>query len=202
MSGQPNNIVDQVGGVRGMVETSAPAAAFVVAYIVTGNDTTTSAIVAVAIAVIAAIARFARRETPQFALSGLVGVAIAAIFASKTGKAENFFLPGLLLNAAYATAFLVSILVRWPLVGVIAAQLQGDREWREDGERMTAYTRASWLWVILFSARLAVQLPLYLAGAVVALGIARTAMGIPLFAFGLWLTYQLVRHHHPITRTS
>src|SRR3954452_5503049 len=205
---QQTSIVETVGGVRGMIETSAPAAAFVVAYLVAGNDTTTSAIVAVVIAVVMSIARALRavlrssarsprRETPQFALSGLVGVAIAAIFASKTGKAENFFLPGLLLNAAYATAFLISILVRWPLVGVIAAQLQGDREWREDAERMTAYNRASWLWVILFGARLAVQLPLYLAGAVVALGIARTAMGIPLFALGLWLTYQLVRHHHP-----
>ena len=197
MGAPPNSIVESVGGVRGMVETSAPAAAFVVAYIVTGNDTTTSAIVAVVIAVLMSIARFARRETPQFALSGLVGVAIAAIFASKTGKAENFFLPGLLLNAAYATGFLISILVRWPLVGVFAAHLQGDRQWREDPERMTSYTRASWLWVILFSGRLAVQLPLYLASAVVALGIARTAMGIPLFALGLWLTYLMIRHHHP-----
>jgi hypothetical protein len=38
-----------------------------------------------------------------------------------------------------------------------------------------------------------VQLPLYLAGAVVALGVARTAMGIPLFALGIWLTWRLVR---------
>jgi hypothetical protein len=38
-----------------------------------------------------------------------------------------------------------------------------------------------------------VQLPLYLAGSVVALGVARTAMGLPVFALGLWLTYLLVR---------
>ena len=197
MSGQPNSIVETVGGVRGMVETSLPPLAFVVAYIVTGNEVAPSAIFAVIIAVALSIARFARRETPQFALSGLFGIAIAAFFATKTGKAENFYLPGLLFNAAYASAFLISIAVRWPLVGVIAAQLQGDRQWREDPERMSAYTRASWLWVAIFLARLTVQLPLYLAGAVVALGIARTAMGIPLFALGLWFTYQLVRHHHP-----
>ena len=53
--------------------------------------------------------------------------------------------------------------------------------------------RASLLWAALFGLRLAVQLPLYLAGAVVALGVARTAMGLPLFALGLWLTYRLVR---------
>src|SRR3954470_21393781 len=150
-----------------MIETSAPAAAFVVAYLVTGNDTTTSAIVAVVIAVVMSIARFARRETPQFALSGLVGVAIAAIFASKTGKAENFFLPGLLLNAAYATAFLISIAARRPLVGYAVAAVDGERGWRDDPLRMRTFTRASWLWVGLFLLRLAVQLPLYLASAVV-----------------------------------
>lgn len=195
MSTPPTSLADSVGGVRGMVETSVPAVAFVIAYAVSGSDTRFSAIVAVALAAALAISRLARRETPQFALSGLFGVAIAAIFATKTGKAENFYLPGLLANAGYALGFLVSILVRYPLVGVIATQLlgdKGDKNWREDPVRMRTYTRASWLWVALFSTRLAVQLPLYLAGAVVALGIARTAMGIPLFALGLWVTYRAV----------
>src|SRR3954451_12383743 len=146
VSGQPNSIVETVGGVRGMVGTSRPPLAFVIAYIVTGNEVAPSAIFACVIAVVLSIARFARRETPQFALSGLFGIAIAAFFATKTGKAENFYLPGILLNTAYATAFLISVLVRWPLIGVVVAQLQGDRQWREDPERMTAYTRASWLW--------------------------------------------------------
>lgn len=186
--------MDSVGGVRGMAETSAPGAAFVIAYAASGSDTTLAAVVALALAAALAVARLARRETPQHALSGLLGVGIAAIFATKTGKAENFYLPGLLANAGYASAFLISILVRWPLVGVVAAQLEGERRagWREDPDRVRLYTRASWLWVALFSTRLAVQLPLYLAGAVVALGIARTAMGIPLFALGLWWTYRMV----------
>ena len=202
MESQSNSIVETVGGVRGMIETSLPPLAFVIAYIVTGNEVTPSAVFAVIIAIALSIARFARRETPQYALSGLFGIAIAAFFATKTGKAENFYLPGLLFNMGYATAFLISIAVRWPLVGVLLAHLQGDREWREDPERMQSYTRASWLWVGIFLLRIAVQLPLYLASAVVALGIARTAMGIPLFALGLWLTYQLVRHHHPIGKPT
>lgn len=180
-----------------MVETSVPAVAFVAAYAISGSDTELSAIVAVALAVVMAISRLARRETPQHALSGLFGVGLAAIFATKTGKAENFYLPGLLANAGYAAAFLVSILVRWPLVGVIAAQLRHEEGWREDPERLRLYSRASWLWVALFGGRLAVQLPLYFAGAVVALGIARTAMGIPLFALGLWWTYRFVGRAAP-----
>jgi hypothetical protein len=58
------------------------------------------------------------------------------------------------------------------------------------------YARASWLWVGLFLLRLAVQLPLYLAGAVVALGTARVAMGIPLFALGIWLSWLVIRREH------
>jgi len=193
----PNTLADSVGGVRGMVETSVPGVAFVTTYVISGNEVGISAGVAVGLAVLLAVARFARRETPQYALSGLFGIAIAAIFATKTGKAENFYLPGLLANAGYASAFLISIVVRWPLVGVLLAQLQGDKNWREDPERMSSYTRASWLWVALFGARLAVQLPLYLADAVVALGVARTAMGLPLFGLGIWWTWRMVRHHHP-----
>ena len=142
--------------------------------------------------------RLVRRESPRHALSGLVGVAFAAFIATRSGRAENFFLPGLLANAAYAAAFLISLAVRWPLVGVIVGQLDGEgNAWRGDPVRVRAFARATWLWAGLFVVRLAVQLPLYLASAVVALGIARTAMGLPLFAVGLWLTWRLVRRHTP-----
>ena len=193
MNAESTSLADAVGGVRGMAETSAPALAFLIAYLVSGSDTELSAGVAVGVALVLAVARLARRESPQFALSGLVGVAFAAFLATKTGKAENFYLPGLLLNLAYASAFLISILVRWPLVGVIFAQLQGEHGWREDRERYATFVKASWMWAGLFCLRLLVQLPLYLAGEVVVLGVARTAMGIPLFALGLWLTWRLVR---------
>jgi hypothetical protein len=81
---------------------------------------------------------------------------------------------------------------------VIVGQLDGEGNgWRADPARVRAFARATWLWAGLFLARLAVQLPLYLASAVVALGIARTAMGVPLFAVGLWLTWRLVRRQAP-----
>ena len=52
-------------------------------------------------------------------------------------------------------------------------------EWRKDPGRVRRYSLASWIWVGLFSLRLAVQLPLYLADALTALGVARIAMGVP-----------------------
>ncbi|MGH2900825.1 MAG: DUF3159 domain-containing protein [Solirubrobacteraceae bacterium] len=192
----PTDIRAAVGGPLGMAETSLPAVAFVVAYTASGSDTNTAAAVAVGLAVLLTIARLARRQSPIHALSGLVGVAFAAFIATRSGRAENFFLPGLLANAAYASAFLISLAVRRPLVGIIVASLDGQgSEWRRDPQRARAFVRATWLWAGLFALRLVVQLPLYLASAVVALGVVKTAMGLPLFGLGIWLTWLLVRGH-------
>ncbi|MEA2166775.1 MAG: hypothetical protein QOF76_75 [Solirubrobacteraceae bacterium] len=192
MSSPPGNLGEALGGPWGIAESSLPAVAFVVAYTATGQDTAASAAIAIGLALVFAVARLIRRETPWRALSGVFGVAICAFVAIKSGEARNFFLPGLLLNAAYATAFAVSALIRRPLVGYVVAQLEGDGM-TVDPERRRAFLLATWMWAGLFTARLAVQLPLYLADATVTLGVARTAMGIPLFAVGLVLSYLLVR---------
>jgi len=190
----PTTIAEATGGPLGMAETALPAVAYVVTYTASGQSTNTAAGVAVGLALALAIARLVRRESPRHALAGLFGVGLAAFIAAKSGKAENFFLPGLLQNAAYGLAMLISILARWPLIGVIVTKLDGeDSSWRSDPVRVRAFRRATWLWVAIFSARLVVQLPMYLAGAVVALGVARTAMGVPLFVLTLWLTWLLVR---------
>ena len=192
------DLAEAVGGPLGIAETVLPGVAFVAAYVVTDSDTTSSAIVAVAVAAVLAIARLARRETPRHAISGLVGVVFAAFVATRSGEAKDFFLPGLLLNAAYASAFLVSLALRRPRVGYLAGAVDaGGPDWRTDPARRRAVVRATWLWAGLFGLRLAVQLPLYLADAVVALGIARTAMGVPLFALGIWLSWLLVRASSP-----
>jgi hypothetical protein len=195
-----SELLEAIGGTRGAAESGLPGLAFVTAYTISGQDLTLSLWVAIAFAAVLSVMRLLRRETLQYAFAGLIGVAIAAFISSRTGKAEDFFLPGLLLNAAYAAAYAISIWVRWPLIGVIVGPLLGDgMGWRRDPGRVRLYSRASWIWVAAFLTRLAVQLPLYLAGAVVALGIARTAMGVPIFALALWLTYLLLRQGGGLT---
>jgi uncharacterized SAM-binding protein YcdF (DUF218 family) len=197
-SKEPPSLTDAVGGPLGVAESALPAAAFVLTYTVSGQDTRAAVIAAVALGVIFAAARIVRGQTVQFALAGLGGLALSAYVVSRTGKAEDFFLPGLLANAAYAAAYFISILVRWPLPGVIVGAIRGTgMGWREDPEQVRAYSRASWVWVALFSLRLAVQLPLYLASALTALGVARIAMGIPLFAVGIWLSWLILRPREP-----
>jgi hypothetical protein len=198
--GEPPSLTAAVGGPLGIAESAVPAALFVAVYTLGGNETTPAAIAAVVVAAVLSVARLVRRQTLQFALSGLAGVALAAFVVSRTGRAEDFFLPGILINAGYAAAYLVSIVVRWPLMGLILGSLAGQgTAWRDDPQLVRLYTLASWVWFGLFVLRLAVQLPLYAAGALVALGVAKVAMGIPLFALGLWLTFLLVRRATPPT---
>ena len=193
-SERPPSIYDAVGGPLGIAESALPAAAFVLTYTISGQETTPALIAAVSLGVIFGVARIVRGQTVQFALAGLGGLALSAYVVSRTGRAEDFFLPGLLANAGYALAYLISIVVRWPLLGIIVATLRGgDMSWRKDPQAVRSYSRASWVWVALFSLRLAVQLPLYLASALTALGVARIAMGIPLFAVGIWLSWLILR---------
>ena len=166
-----------------------------IVYTAAGNNITTSAIAAVALAAVLGLARVVRRQTPIYALSGVLGVAISGYIAHRTGKAENFFLLGLLLNIAYASAFLVSLVVRWPLIGVLVSALsKGDYSWRDNRAVLKAYNRATAVWAVLFLSRIAVQLPLYFADALVALGAARIGMGVPLFVVGVWFSWLLLRN--------
>src|SRR3712207_6010003 len=130
---QPTTLAEAIGGPRGLIEPSLPAVAFVGAYSAPGNDTETAAPVASGGPLGPPAARLARRESPRHALAGLIGVGFAAFIAVRSGKAENFYLPGLLLNAAYASAFLISLAIGRPLVAEIVSRLDGEGEhWRDD----------------------------------------------------------------------
>jgi hypothetical protein len=187
-------ISEAMGGPLGIAESVVPATAFVVTYTASGQDTTVSAIVALVLGAILTALRLARRQTVQFALSGLIGVALAAFVATRTGRAEDFFLPSLLKNAGYALAYLISILVRRPLLGVVVGAMTGQgQRWREDPEQLRAYTQASWIWVAMFIVRLVIQVPFWLSGEVVVLGVLQVILGVPLFAITLWLSWLVLR---------
>ena len=141
------------------------------------------------------IFRLARRETIQNALSGVIGVGICFWFSRSTGKAEDFYLPGLITNLVYGIVYTLSILVGWPIIGVVLGPIFGENFiWRKHPERKKMYAQASWLWVGLFVSRLIVQYPLYRAGNVNLLGTARLIMGYPLFFATGWTTWLIIKN--------
>ena len=56
----------------------------------------------ISLAVALLAVRLVQRQSVQFVVNSLVGIAIAAVFASRTGHAKDVFLPGILWNTAYA----------------------------------------------------------------------------------------------------
>jgi hypothetical protein len=183
-----------VGGWRGLVDSSVPSAVFLVAYLVDGQQLTPAIWAAVAAGVVIALLRVARRQSLQQVLSGFVGLLFCAWLASRTGKAEDFYLPGLITNAVYGAGLAVSCLVGHPLLGYAVGASTGDLTgWRSVPEQRRAYTLATWFFVAVFLTRIAVQVPLYLAGAVGALGVMKLVLGWPLFALAAYLSYRVIR---------
>lgn len=193
------DLTASVGGVRGLLESTAPGLVFVVVFVAT-RDLTWSLIGAGALAVVAAVSRLVTRSSLNYVFGGLVGVGIGTVWAWRTGQAEDFFVWGLYVNAIGVLVALVSILARRPLVGVLVGALVPNfGNWRQDRATLRILSWATALWVLLFGLRLGVQLPLYLNAQVGWLGTARLVMGVPLWAVVLYLTWLLV---HPLIKAS
>jgi len=186
-------ILSAIGGVKGLIDSGLPALLFLITFNVT-KDVRDSAYAALTLSLLLTLARLVKRETIQHAVSGVIGVGICAWIAMRTGRAEDFYLPGLWTNAIYGSVYLVSIIARWPVIGlVIGPLLEENLRWRKDPVRTKVYIKATWLWVGMFAIRLLVQYPLYLSGNVNLLGSARLIMGYPLFIATAWATWLVIK---------
>lgn len=191
--GEQFSLEKSIGGVQGVLESVVPLTVFSVLFGVT-HDVKLSALSALVPAAGFSLWRLIRREPLTQALSGVFVVGLGAFLAVRTGRSENYFLPTILKNVAFGAGYLISILVRWPVVGLMLGFALGEMlHWREVPARMRAYQQATWLWVGLFAVRLLVEVPLYLMGETAALGWLSVPLGIPLFALTAYLTWLVVR---------
>jgi hypothetical protein len=185
-------LLEQLGGVSGMVASVIPIVVFVIANAVSSLNP--ALIAALASAVLIGIWRFVRKEGIQPAVSGAIGVGISAFIAYRIGEAKGFFLYGIWASLVFAAAFAISLLVRRPLVGVIWHGLRGDGQgWRADRHVMRGYDIATVVWLAVFVARFVLQRWLYDNDRLGALGVARLAMGVPLTALALLVTIWAAR---------
>jgi hypothetical protein len=196
-------LADVLGGRGGAVDATVPVVVFVAVFVLADALGWPAAVAwsggaAVAAAAVVGAVRLAGGRRPRAVLVGLLGVAVAALVAAYTGRAVDFFLVQIITNAASALAWAVSIVVRWPLLGVVVGTALGQRtRWRRDPHLLRGYQRASWVWVAQYVVRLVVFLPLYFADATVALGVARVALTWPLVALSVALSWPLLRSALP-----
>jgi hypothetical protein len=196
------SLVALLGGRTASIDATLPVVAFVVGWLVGGRSVWVGAIVAIVVGIAVAIFRIARGKRPRAVLIGLLGVSVAALIALYTGRAADFFLLQLASNAASALVWIISIVLRWPLLGVIIGFVLGQKtRWRKDRALVHAYSLASWIWVLQYALRVVVFGILYYANAVIALGVARVAMSWPLVVLCLlvsgWVLAKSLPAGHP-----
>ncbi|MGS2615335.1 DUF3159 domain-containing protein [Micromonospora sp. LZ34] len=197
-AGRPETLADLLGGRRGAVDATLPPVAFAAGWLLGGHSLWAGIGAAVVTGTAVAGWRLRRGDRPRSVLVGLLAVCVAALIALRTGRAEDFFLLQLLSNAASALAWAVSIAVRWPLLGVVVGVALRQRgRWRRDPALLRGYGRGSWVWAASYVLRVAVFLPLYLAGQVLALTVARVALSWPLVAVSLAVSWVVVRRSLP-----
>lgn len=193
------------GGLRGSLEAALPMLVFVVVWSVT-KDRTLSLGSAAALTVVLAVARLVQRQTLQYVLTSIFATGLAAFFALRSGNAEDAFLPGILTSLAYLVGSLVSVLVRWPVVGLMvgvadqAAVAAGDPfRWRRNAAAVRVCSRLTLVLVAVYVIRVGIMGPLYLAGNVAGLTIAKVALGWPLWVGAVAVMgAMLMKGHTPI----
>lgn len=200
------DVLAAVGGVRGLCEALLPGLVFLVGYTVLTIFAEfdqqaalfPSLAASVGLAVVFTALRFATKGQPTQAIAGFVGVALSAVLALITGDARDNYVLGFFTNGAYALALAISLVVRWPAIGLIVGFLMGDGvKWRAHRRRYRIAQVLTLAWVGFFLLRLLVQVPLYYAENVYALGATRLLMGVPMYALMLVLTWLIVRAVYP-----
>ena len=180
-----HQLSSSLGGVRGMLEAALPFVAFTVAWVI-GHDLYPALGAALATAVVLAVARLVQRQSIRYVVTAVVPTAIGAVVAVRTGRAEDVFLPGILYNGGLALLSLFTIVIRRPLVGFLIGAAVGDPAgWARDRGLVRMTSKLTLVLAVPYLLRFAIQLPLFLTGQVVLLGVAKVVLGWPLLIAAL-----------------
>ncbi|WP_150306403.1 DUF3159 domain-containing protein [Planctomonas psychrotolerans] len=201
----PRDVLGAMGGVRGILEAVLPGLVFILLFTFT-RDLLPSVIAPAVVGVVFVVLRLVQRSPATPAIAGLIGIVISALLALRTGEGKDFFVLGFWTNGAYLTAFLLSILVGWPLLGLAVGFLMGEgTAWKRHRPKFRAMRMLTLIWAGFFGLRLAVQMPLYFADNVEALGVTRLVMSTPMYGVLLvlsWLFVRAVYAKYPADRTD
>jgi hypothetical protein len=174
-----------LGGARGMIESALPFIAFTIAWVV-ARQLYPAIAAAVGVALLMAVIRLVQRQSIKYVVQAVIPTAIAVLIATRTGRAQDVFLPGILYNGALAVISLLTVLVGKPLVGFLIGAAVGDPTgWTRDRGLVRMTSKLTLVLAVPYVTRFVIQLPLFLAGQVVLLGIAKVVLGWPMLIAAL-----------------
>jgi hypothetical protein len=186
------SLLKTLGGWTGIIESTIPPTAFLALFTITRN-TLLAVTVAGILALVFIVKQVVTKKPVVQAIAGAVGIAIATYLAIH-GSAKDYYLGGFATNAIYLLIYGGSALVGWPVIGLAVGFFKGwGIGWRKDKALMNRFKLVSLLWVGIFGTRLLVEVPLYLANNIQALGITKLILSEPFYALGLWFTWLSLR---------
>jgi len=193
-------VSQQLGGVRGLIESSIPVVVFVLANVIGGwlhlaDKLKIAVVVAVATALLIAGFRLTRKQPIRHAINGLFGIALGAWLALRSGDERDFYLPGILLAVGYGVALIASVLVKRPLVGWIWSVVMagGSSQWRSEPKLVRTFGWLTILWAAIYLVKAGIQAVLYSADMATMLGVVRIVLGYPPYLLLLAITVWAVR---------
>lgn len=191
-----------LGGTRAAIEGSIPPIVFLVAWLASGGELLTAVVWSLLASAATLVVALVERRRPKAVLIGMLMTVLAAMVAYYSGEARNFFLVQLLSNAASALAWVVSIVIGWPFLGIIVGGVIGTKtRWRNDPVLLRAYQRASWIWVLQYVIRVVVFSVLWWLDETTWLAIMRAALTYPLIiacvAVSGWVLFASIPRSHP-----
>lgn len=188
------SLLASVGGVQGLIETTLPGFLYVLSFSIFRNLNFSIGLVVVAVLFLTIRHFLAKRPFVQL-VGSLLGIALAIWLTIRPGgKAEDFYVKDFFVNGGYGAVLLLSVLVRFPLIGVFVGLLTNQGlNWRKDTKKVRYFDLVTLLWVGLFAVRLFVELPLYFSGQVVILGFVKIALGLPFYLTMIWVSWLLLR---------
>lgn len=185
-------LLERMGGWQSLVYSTLPVLIFVPINAWKGLQP--AIWVALAVALVVFCVRLFRKEKLTPAVSGFFTVALCAFIAYRMGNAKGYFVWGIWVSAAYAILSIISMIARWPIVGVLWNALNGlGQAWRADKNRRRWYDLATLAWALVFAARFVVQQWLYAEDAATALGVTRIVMGWPLTILAVVVSVWAIR---------
>lgn len=188
------SLLGSVGGVQGLIETTLPGFLYVLTFTITRDVVIAASVVGVAVLALT-IRHFVLKRPWTQLVGSLVGVGLAIWLTLRPGgQAGDFYLKDFWINAAYGSVLLLSVIVRFPLIGLLMGFLTNQGlSWRKDRRKVRFFDLVTLLWVGLFATRLIVEVPLYLAGDVVTLGFVKIVLGLPFYLTMIWISWLLLR---------
>ena len=210
-------IAEQLGGVRGLIESSVPVLAFVLLNVLLGetgaNLSHRTALYwaiggAVGTAVLIGVVRLIRKQPIRHAINGIFGIAVGAILAWRTGDAKNFYLPGILITLAQVAIFLVSVVVRRPVIGYVWGVLAngGKHDWYDNPKLFRTFQWLTLVWAASLFVRAGLQGWLWLQNDATAIGVVRILISWPIYAatfvFTVWAVRRVTHPRQPALTTD